>query len=52
MVDATGLDVNDLARDTVDAVLMEGQGRPPMRPTGWTLWQPRASPGCWFAGEA
>jgi hypothetical protein len=23
------LDVKDLARDTVDAVLMEGQGRPP-----------------------
>ena len=37
-----GLDVKDLARDTVDAVLMEGQGRPPKRPTGWTLWQPKS----------
>jgi len=36
-MDTMGLDVKDLARDTVDAVLMEGQGRPPNRPTGWTL---------------
>ena len=52
MMDTMGLDVKDLARDTVNAVLMEGQGRPPKRPTGWTLWQPRASAGCWCDGEA
>jgi hypothetical protein len=34
MVDTMSLDVKDPARDTVDAALMEGQGRPPKRPTG------------------
>jgi hypothetical protein len=33
MADTTDLDVKDLARDTVDALLMEGQGRPPKRAT-------------------
>jgi hypothetical protein len=34
MMDTMGLDVKDLARDTVDAVLMEGQRLSPEAPDG------------------